>query len=330
MLAFCRCLIFVFFLLLVQTSCNEPFRHAQCGAAFDSLCSGINDFKFVSNNLFADTVDGVRIAFEGPLPAFFANADAHASLMRMDYKRARTVYDSVIAVAGDEFDRLEANIGMMRLCNRVSANREFYDYRANARRSMRRISSEDGSLSFLQKSRFNKLELDYHIVSANYFMALGLYDEYKKSVDAVAHRLSENTDSATILYAGLVTGAGRGNTLSERFLALYRGEARCGEYKWLSGHYKLMLANMLRDKHTADSINKLSPGRLARLNSDTVALDKLPQWLAAKAVDDFVYSGDRYMVIKSFAVLASCHVYSGEYEDALDVCNVALDSVNNY
>ena len=330
MLSYCRNILFLFILLLLQPSCNEVGHHVQTEQHCDSLYRCIHEVKFISNNLLADVVENLDVATDRSVASLLVNAEAHVALMDMDYKKARILYDSVISTAGDEFDRLEANVGMMHLCNRVSANREFYDYRANARRSMRRINSEGKSLLSSQKERFNMLELDYHIVSANYFAALGLYDEYKKSADAVVGRLSQVTDSATMLYAGLVTGAARSNTLSERFSSLYRGVTRCGEYKWLAGHYKLMLATMLREKFLSDSIQKLSPGRLARLNSDTLSLEELPQWLAGKAIDDFQEYGDRYMVIKSMAVLASCHVYNGEYDDALDVCSDALDEVNAY
>ncbi|MBR2608040.1 MAG: DUF5113 domain-containing protein [Bacteroidaceae bacterium] len=328
MLVCCRHILFLLLLLLVQTSCNRPADNMQSGQRNDSLYHCINESKFISKSRLDELVAHSRAAVGNE--AFLSNAEAYAATMAMDYKRACVLYDSVIAVADDEFDRLEANIGMMRLCNRVSANREFYDYRANARRSMRRINSEEESLLPSQKERLNMLELDYHIVSANYFAALGLYDEYKKSADAVAGRLTQVTDTATMFYAGLVTSASRSNTLSERFSTLYRGATRSGEYKWLAGHYKLMLATMLREKYVSDSIQKLSPGRLARLNSDTLPTEELPRWLVERAIDDFQDYGDRYMVIKSLAVLASCHVYNGEYDDALDACSDALDGVNAY
>ncbi|MBR5511598.1 MAG: DUF5113 domain-containing protein [Bacteroidaceae bacterium] len=328
MIAIFRYILFLLLLLPLQMFGSEASRSAQWGACGDSLYRSVDEAKFVGRDHLGEVAEQVRAAIGER--AFLSNADAYVAMMAMDYERARALYDSVIAVAADEFDRLEANVGMMRLCHRVSANREFYDYRANARRSMRRINSEGESLSASQKERLNMLELDFYIVSSNYFASLGLHDEYKKSADAVASRLVQVTDTATALYAGLVTGASRSNALGERFTALSRGVARCGEYKWLSGHYKLMLATMLRENVIADSIQRLSPARLARLNSDTLALDELPQWLAESAIDDFDAYGDLYMVIKSMAVLASCHVYAGEYEDALDVCSVALDAVNDY
>ena len=328
MYSFCRHILFVLFLLLVQTSCSESDSLVQCEQRVDSLYRCINDSKFISNDSLAGIT--ARAATDAPLAAFVVNARAYVALMNMDYRRAAVLYDSVISVADDEFDRLEANIGMMRLCNRVSANREFYDYRADAGRSIGRINSERAFLSSSQKERLNMLELDYFTVSSNYFAALGLYDEYKKSANAVMSRLAQVTDTATMLYAGLVTGAARNSTLSERFSSLYRGASRSDEYRWLAGHYRLMLATMLREKFICDSIQKLSPGRLARLNSDTLPLEELPRWLAERAVEDFRSYGDRFMVIKSLAVLASCHVYSGEYDDALDVCSVALDEVNAY
>ncbi len=328
MIAFCRYILFLLFLLPLPVWGNGARSIAQSEQGCDSLYECVEKAKYISRDSLSRVVEQARTATEGA--AFLSNAEAYAAMMAMDYAKSRTLYDSVIAVAGDELDRLEANIGMMRLCNRVSANRDFYDYRANARRSMRRINSEVQSLSRSQRERLNMLELDFYVVSSNYFAALGLYDEYKKSATAVAGRLSQVTDTVTTLYAGLVTGAARNKVLNERFSSLYRGVNRCSGYKWLSAHYKLMLASMLREKTLSDSIQKLSPARLARLNSDSLSLDELPQWLAWSAVEEFEDYGDRYMVIKSMAVLASCHVYSGEYEAALDVCDAAISAVNDY
>lgn len=330
MFSFFRYILFGLYLLLVQTSCNNQARYMPSQQRVDSLYNKVNEAKFKSKAMLQAVVADTRALSDVSSSFLIKNAEAYVALMDMDYKKSRALYDSVISVADDELERLEANIGMMRLCNRVSANREFYDYRADAMHSMRRISSDSVSLVTSQKERFRILELDYHIVSANYFAALGLHDEYKKSSYAVSDRLSQVADTATMLYAGLVMGASRNKTLGERFSMLYRGISRSGDCKWLSGHYKLMLATMLREKFIADSINKTSPGRLARLNSDTVPLDELPQWLAKEAIVDFMDYGDRFMAIKGMAILASCYVYNGKYDVALDVCSAALDEVNDY
>ena len=296
-------------LMFLISACNLPTSSSDAKEQF-SLCTRSR----VSDTVVANLSD-----------------EAYNALMDMDYKRARQIYEEIISGTDNEFERLEACIGMMRLCYRVSANREFYDYRTNAERSMQRIKNEKVFSDSAIVERLGLLQLEYNIVSANYFAAMGLYEEYSAAAQMVCD-FPETADTSTMLDVGLVKASIREKSLNERFTILYRGimQSSAEDCKWHSGHYKLMLAMMLRDAGVLDSLQTVTPGRLARINKDSVATDELPQWLAEQSVDDFRLSGDRYMVIKALAVLASCHIYHGDYYEALDVSQNAIDEVNRY
>ena len=324
-------LLFRLHLLLLMlpvmlASCSMNFTSSSASGC-DSLFFQLNSLRFIDKDSLATTIEGI----EG-CPYLIANSEAYVAMMDMDYRRARNLYDSVISSAYNELERLEAYIGMMRLCQRVSGNREFYDYRAGAKRCMSRIEKELQHHSASLAEHFRMLRLDYNVISANYFASMGLYDDYSLAAKEVLIDIPFVADTAMALNAGLVTGSFRQKGLNERFTTLYRGKVRADSegYRWLSGHYELMLSTMLRDKVVLDSLLRLSPGRIERLNSDSVALDELPRLLAEKAIENFAVYGDRYMVIKSLAVLASCHTYCGDYLAALDVSAEALYLVNEY
>ncbi|MBR5150319.1 MAG: DUF5113 domain-containing protein [Bacteroidaceae bacterium] len=319
-------------LLSLTTACNN-FTSFHSGERCDSLHNELASMRYMGMELFGSVVDSVIQAEDDvDCMAFLMNSKAYVAMMEMDYKRAAAIYDSVISTASNELDRLEANVGMLRLCNRVSANKEFFDYRADAMRSIHRIDEEMASLSDIYVLRFNRLLIDYNAVSANYFAGLGLYKEYQEAVGKVTGLLSQVPDTASALMAGLATSSLRTKTLADRFASLFRGvtQSQTAGYKWLSAHYKLMTSMMLRDSVVVDSLYALSPGRFVRLCGDSVALDDLSCHLAEQALDEFADCGDRYMVIKGLALLASCHIYAGRYETSLDISDIAIDEVNRY
>ena len=65
---------------------------------------------------------------------------AFVSITRMQYELAKAQLDSVESLTDNQLELLIANIQQMRLCQRRSHNREFYDYRENALRSLARIN----------------------------------------------------------------------------------------------------------------------------------------------------------------------------------------------
>ncbi len=292
------------------------------------LYNRLNEARFIS-------VDSLSRIIQQASPDeqhLLANSRAYIAFMQMDYTKSHAIYDSIISETDNEIERLEAILGIMRISNRASAGREFYNYRAKAMRTMQRIDEERFNLSPSNATKYNGLRIEYNILSANHYAAMGLYDKYGNTVTELQQLLQQTSDTVTSLNANLVNASSGKNSLSERFRILFRGatRSRLQGYQWLNGHYKLMLAMMLRDQTVTDSINKLSPAMLAGLNSDSLPLARLPQQLAKEAIETFNSYGDRYMTINSLSILASCYTYNGEYEAALNAAAHAIDEINRY
>ena len=292
------------------------------------LYSRLNVARFIS----IDSLNSIIAKVAPEQQQQLTNSRAYIAFMQMDYAESSAIYDSIISCTSNEVERLEAILGIMRISNRASADREFHDYRVKAMRAMQAIDEESFNLSPAYKAKYDELRLEYNILSAEHFAAMEVYEKYNSTVDELQRLLPHASDTATILNADLVNATSKKHTLSERFRILFRGatRSRLKGYRWLTGQYKLMLAIMLRDRATADSINKVSPAMLADLNSDTLPLSVLPQQLAREALESFHSYGDRYMTIKGLAILASCHTYNGEYETAIKVAAHAIDEINRY
>ena len=99
---------------------------------------------------------------------------AFVSIMKMDYQDAYKLLDSVRQVTVNQVELLVADVQEMRLCQRESRNKEFYDYYERAQRTLRRIDEERDALSQRLKDRMVYAESEFHIVASTYYYYVGL------------------------------------------------------------------------------------------------------------------------------------------------------------
>ena len=116
---------------------------------------------------------------------------------------------------------------------------------------------------------------------------------------------------------------------SERLDLLARGlnSAENRGYAWLTANYKLLLAILLRDN--VELLSAL-PDNLAHIKLQSENVESIPYLLASAAADGFRRYGDRYMMIESLAVSASCKTQRGDYGAALALLDSALACINGY
>lgn len=72
---------------------------------------------------------------------------AFVSMARMDYDRAEKQLTEAVSLTDNQIELLVAEVQQMRLCQRRSKNREFYEYRENAMEALKRINEERTQLS---------------------------------------------------------------------------------------------------------------------------------------------------------------------------------------
>lgn len=259
------------------------------------------------------------------------NALAHSAMMQMDYKRAKELYANVLHSSQCEIERLSADIGLMTVCYRTSANREFFDYRASAMASMRRISEEIAALSYSDQRRFELARVEFGVVSICYFSNIGLDEEREVAADYLSQVLQECEDVPLRVYARMIL-AGSEPDAVKRAESYIQGlnYASGRRLIWLSANYKLLLAIMLRNDDVRRQLVNTIPHSFDRLNYDSAAEDELALYLASDAVGDFALYGDGYMKIEALAVAASCNTQMGRYYEALSLLDEALADINSY
>lgn len=326
----CLWLLAVVLLLL---SCSGGIHSGGDMIPVDSLCIGMSKERYSDINRY-DTL-AVELAslpgINNEAEMVAANAMAYSAMMRMDYSGAVELYTGVIDESECEIERLVADVGMMTLCYRVSANRLFFDYRANALARIKRIDEEYSYLSAGDKERFNRAKVEFGIVSVCYFSNLAMYGEAEKVISYLEDDLGNIDDSYLRLYARMILANNRqdaGMRLSSLSVGLKL--SKDNDLKWLEGNYSLLLAISLRDSTTLRMFADEAPDMLAMLLPEATPLDELPRILAQKAVSDFEQYGDEYMMIEALAVEASCNTWLERYDDALALLSDAYSGINGY
>ena len=320
--------------IMLSLTSFSGFSHTGMGLfPVDSLCSEISSERYSDMEIFDALVSELSSLSndDTELQMVVDNATAYSAMMRMDYVRAVQLYRSVRENSECEIERLVADVGLMTICYRVSANRQFFDYRASALARIRRINEEYDILSLGDKERFNRAKVEYGIVSVCYFSNLAMYEESFKVLEYLERNMKSAEDRALRLYARMII-ANSESDMDKRLSSLAVGIDVAGNngMKWLEANYKLLLAIALRDNEVLELFQKEYPERTQSLLPNDVTAENLPYVLAEDAANTFGEYGDRYMMIEALAVQASCGVRLEKYDEALVLLSGAYDHIIEY
>ena len=317
-------------MLVFIACCSNPHddvsSHADmlCMQLWDSRYDDVGHYDSIANCLH-DVADG-----NDELVSISDNALGYSSMMKMDYSKALELYSGVVENSDCEIERLTADVGLMTVCYRVSENRRFFDYRASALSRIRRIGEELDFLSQSDSMRYMRAKLEFGIVSVCYFSNLHMNVEKARALEHIRNDIKMVDDDALQLYAEMILANNVKDPI-ERLKILCDGatESHKKGNTWLEANYKLLLAISLRDSMALRNFKEQLPEYHSGLGASNADYDFLTA-LATDAVDCFGKYGDRYMMMEALAVLASCNIEYGRYEDALSHISEALEEVNEY
>ncbi|MDO4820403.1 MAG: DUF5112 domain-containing protein, partial [Prevotella sp.] len=226
-------------------------------------------------------------------PAIGLNDLAFVDIMRMEYGKAEDKLQKVYSSSENQVELLIADVQMMRICQRRSMNKEYYDYQSAARARMARIHEEDGRLSYLLTKRLAYGESEFYIVNSTYYYYVGLQE---KSNEALKHINSEELiqlDSAQT--ANYLYNAGADGDEYAMQRSLYIAEQQ---------GLTFFIANCLQ----------------------AMAEQRIDIGLAQQSLELFKEYGDVYQIAGAYRTLANCYIHYGEYALALDNLKNALNN----
>ena len=310
--------ILLFFVVLAACSSDgsKPFiLHSSFFISTDSVVDKLNARSYAYHYRNIDSTEHyARQVFSMPdadddQRAEALNNLAFVSLARMDYDQAQQQLEQALALTDNYLELLVAEVQLMRLCQRRSDNRAFYEHREQATKHLNRIDEERGLLTERQRRRLIYAESELAIVNSTYYYYVGLE---RQSVEALQGLNLDEMRHDTAQYLNYLYNVGAGGVLTEGTPEdIFHEEVsylnRCLAVS-LRHHYPYFEAQAKEGlaEHTADL------------------------GLAEEALDIFSHYGDIYQTAGAYRTLASCCHALGDDQQALEYLHQALaDSIIN-
>ena len=247
------------------------------------------------------------------------NNRAFVNIIRMHYDQARRQLDSIPLLSGNQVELLVCYVQQMRLCQRCSRNKDFYDYRERALGALNRIDEERDQLTDSQQRRLLYAETELAIVTSTYYYYVGLERQSIEALDVIDPS-EVKRDTAQFLNYLYNVGAG----------GILTGDDATGIWQQEMDYLLRCFQIAQRDDYpyyAANALEGIAEHLIARPDSANVSLtlvnplnldeDELPLWLAEQSLQLFYDYGDVYQTAGAYRTLASCYRAMGDYEAAL-------------
>ena len=310
---------------------------SACSPTARQQVDKLNSLSYASHYRSLDSTEYyARQALEAAARYEDGQAEAYNNLafvntIRMRYDEAQEALDLIPSITDNQLELLVCYIQQMRLCQRRSQNREFYDYRERAMSALKRIDEERPMLDERQRQRLLYAESELAIVSSTYYYYIGLEQQ---SIEALM-QMPDDVEQDTAQFLNYLYNVGAGGVITEgtqqdinqqEFDHLLRclQIAHRDHYPYFSANALEALAEHLTDKAGRQQLMADNAPGMNLINPEDVSDDQLPVWLAEEALTIFLDYGDVYQIAGAYRTLASCYRAQGNYEEALGNLQSAL------
>ena len=288
------------------------------------------------------SLDSVRVYADSVINAGGCAADLRAEALnnlafyhigRMHYATADSLLAEAYSATNNNIEQLITCIQQMRLCQRRSANKAFYEYRLRAMRHLNRISEEfrplpsgegwEGLSTHLTK-RLRYAESELRLVTSVYDYYIG------KADDAIAalHEVDslDYLKQDTVQYVAYLYDIGSGGILThgtkedithqelEYLMQCYVISYECGYTYWKANALQALSEHLVDDAQVQIPDNQLAQ---RYLNTANVPDSLLAGNLAQQALDIFRAYGDVYQQAAAWRTLSRCYGAIGDYPGAV-------------
>ncbi len=313
---------------------------SACGSGDESLVDKLNETSYAWH--YRD-LDSTRIYAQRALDLSGAYSDGYAealnnlafvSLAKMQYRKARRQLEKVQDETDNQIELLVADVQLMRLCQRESRNKEFYDYRERAARRLKRIREEGTRLSAHQKRRVIYAHSEYCIVSSTYFYYVGLVAPSVDAINDINPNGRIQQDTAQLLSywynigaGGIITSKTKKETAQGEFEYLLRCyvEAQQANYPFWEAQALQALSEHLQQPDLRQLLLRSYAPGIQFVNVDSMPDSLLAGNLAQRALDLFTRYGDPYQIAGANRTLAECYWQIHDYRSALICLTRALE-----
>ena len=286
--------------LIILSACSSPDRQAV--DKLNSLSYACHYRDVDSTEIYAQRAYDAAVGYAAGRAEALNNM-AFVSMVRMHYNHAEQQLNEALSITDNQIELYVAEIQYMRLCQRRSDNRAFYEHRERAQNHLLRIHEEREELPDRLQQRMVYAESEMAIVNSVYYYYVGLE---RQSIDAIHSLDAEAVRSDTTQYLNYLYNIGAGGVLTgDNPEQIHADEIdilnRCLSIAHRKGY----------PYFEAQALEGLAD------HTDDIAL-------ADSALQLFTAYGDVYQIAGANRTLASCYHAKGDDNTALEYLHKAL------
>ncbi len=320
-------------------ACLFLLLFAACSVPDEKAVDDCNDkaYAFRYRNLDSVSVYAAKaLSMAGRYDAGRAEALnnlAFVDLMKMRFTAAYAKLDSVLKVTDNQVELLVADIQLMRLCQRESLNKEFYDYYEKAKKRIHRIEEDEKVLSQRQRRRMIYARSEFAIVTSTYYYYVGLEQPSIKALRQINPDGEIQTDMSQLLSyyynvgaGGIITSGTQASIEQQEFDYLMRCYMLARQHNlpyWEANSLQALSEHLVNDKSRARLMRDNLPS-FQFLNLENMPDHLLAGNLAQRSLSIFKRYGDVYQIAGSYRTLASCYWQIKDYRSAIICLQKAL------
>lgn len=257
---------------------------------------------------------------------------AFVSLVKMNYRQAKRLLDEAISASDNQIELLVAYVQQMRLCQRQSQNKNFYDWRERAVNCLHRIDESSTDLPERERLRIIYARSEFNIVSATYYYYTG---QRRLFTNALGHIHANECEEDTAQYLNYLYNIGEGGVITHgtpeqiaqtEFDYLVRCFYFANVFRspyWVANSLEAISEHMQSPKIRDFLIHNNLPA-IELLNVDNMPYQLLAGNLAQRSLNLFIRYGDVYQIAGAYRTLGRNYWAIGDYRSALICLNRAL------
>ena len=258
---------------------------------------------------------------------------AFIDIARMKYKDAWKLLKQVPQLTDNQIEILISDVQLMRLCQRESFNKEFYDYHERALRCIQRFQKESYRLSPHQQRRLLYAQSEFQIVLSTYYYYVGLNHQAAQAIQDMNSWNQLMQDTAQYINycynvgaGGIISGGTKQDIAQSELgylIQAYVLAQHCNMPFWEAQTLQ-SISEHLQDPAMRRVLMRNNVAAFKYLNTDDMPDSLLAGNLALRALQIFTTYGDVYQVAGANRTLAECYWYIHDYRSALICLQRAL------
>ena len=320
----------LFFLLVLVFSACTPSHQKEVDKLNDKAYS-FHYRNIDSTKIFAQKALALSSNYDAGQAEALNNL-AFVSLVRMDYKQAYLLLDHAISASDNQIELLVAYIQQMRLCQRQSQNKNFYDCQERALNCLHRIDESSTDLSDRERLRMVYARSEFNIVSSTYYYYTGQNHLFIKALERIDANECEVDTAQYLKYlynigeGGAITHGSSEQIAETEFNYLIRCFYIATVFRspyWIANSLEAISEHM-QDPRIYKFLIRNNQAAIELVNTDNMPYRLLAGNLAQRSLELFIRYGDIYQIAGAYRTLGRNYWAIGDYRSALICLNHAL------